>query len=310
MKTDKELGALRVMEALSTVDEELLERCEESGAHAAGGNKKASIHRFVQRYAKACAACLCLAVLGAAYLCMSRMHMVGNKSGEQNTDMNGGGAADYSGQMAGKTENAAPMDMAENGKAEAPVAEAAEGFSLNYEQPAESEPEWLDVDSLMAQQYDSARQETTDGGEAKEHPMSSRFESAQEPQASDSDPEKYIQAKDILAAGADVPESYSPVWTENENANPERQDSLLYEWSDGEHNLWLRITQTELTADMRINAEFPVYTVQEEWRDLIPDAGADGYVQFALLYENGVLVEYRGVLEREEIIRLMESLAR
>lgn len=301
MKTDKELGALRVMEALSAVDEELLERCEESGADA--------VHRFVQRYAKACAACLCLAVLGAAYLCMSQMHMIGNKSGEQHAEMNGVGAADYSGQMTGEAEGAAPMDMAEN-VAEEAKAGTADGFSFNFEPPAEGEPEWLDVESLMAQQYDKAKQETTEEEEANEHPLSSRFETAQEQQDSDSEPENYIQANDILAAGAEVPEDYSPVETETENGKSERQDSRLYEWSDGEHSLWLRITQTELTADMRINAESPVYTVQEEWRDLIPDAGADGYVQFALLYENGMLAEYRGVLEREEIIRLMESLTR
>lgn len=297
MKTDKELGALRVMEALSAVDEELLERCEKSGADA--------IHRFVQRYARACAACLCLAVLGAAYLCMRQMHMVGTKSGEQYAEMNGGSAKDY-GQMAGEAEDAAPLGKSEN----AAPAEAGDGFSFGSGSSAEAEPEWLDVDRLMAQQYDSAKQETTEEEEAKEHPQSSQLELAQEPQASDSEPENYIREKDIFAAKADVPESYSPVETETEYGNPERQVSLLYEWTDGEHSLWLRITQTELTADMRINAESPVYTVQEEWRELIPNAGADGYVQFALLYENGMLAEYRGVLEREEIVRLMESLTR
>lgn len=305
MKTDKEFGALRVMEALSAVDEELLKRCEKSGAD--------TIHRFVQRYAKVCAACLCLAVLGAAYLYMRQMHMAGTKSGEQYAEMNGGAAKD-SGQMAGEADGAAPLGKSENAAPEAPAeaapADAGDGFSFGSGSSAGAEPEWLDVDSLMEQQYDGARQETTEGEEEKEHSMSSQFEIAQEPQASHSEQENHIRAEDIIAAKADVPESYSLVETETEYGNQERQVSLLYEWTDGEYSLWLRITQTELTADMRINAESVVYTVQEEWRELIPDAGADGYVQFALLYENGMLAEYRGVLEKEEIVRLMESLTR
>ena len=114
-------------------------------------------------------------------------------------------------------------------------------------------------------------------------------------------------AREEPGADADVPIRYSPVETE---AGSGEQDSLLYEWSDGEQSLWLRITQTDLTVDLRFDAKPPVYTVQEDWRELIPDAGADGYVQFALLYDNGMLAEYCGALDREEIIRLMESLVR
>lgn len=292
MKTDKELGALRVMEALSAVDQELLERCEESGADADGGAKKAYIHRFVQRYAKVCAACLCLAVLGTAYLCMRQMR--GNF-----TESNDGGAEDYFEQMAGEAENAKTQDMAENGAAQAP-AEAAEGFSYGSGSSAGAEPEWLDVESLLTQQQDSVTQQAAEA--------EAQLQSTQKPPVSDSVLENCFNAKEISAAGADVPERYRLVEEEFRNENREEQDSLLYEWTDGEHSLWLRVTQTELKADLQIDAEPPVYTVRQEWRELIPDAGVDGYVQFALLYEDGMLTEYCGVLEREEIIRLMESL--
>lgn len=58
-ETDLKEQAIRLMEALSGVDEELLERCEENGARA-----KAPI--LLRRYAKSWAAVLCLAAVGVA----------------------------------------------------------------------------------------------------------------------------------------------------------------------------------------------------------------------------------------------------
>ncbi len=93
MKTDKESGAIRLMEALSAASEELLERSEKAGRAEPGG-KKAGIILFVQKYAKACAACLCLAVLGAAYFGISQMRM--GSAGDANTK-NAGSGDGYSG---------------------------------------------------------------------------------------------------------------------------------------------------------------------------------------------------------------------
>ena len=66
MKRDKKESALRIMEALSGVDEELLECCEQqerkdsdNGKSLSSGNK---IYRWGRRYGGLCAACLCLAV--------------------------------------------------------------------------------------------------------------------------------------------------------------------------------------------------------------------------------------------------------
>lgn len=286
MKTDKELGAIRVMEALSAVDEELLER---SGKTAAESKNKMTVRRFVQRYAVACAACFCLMVLGAAYFGMRQMRM-GSAENSKGMSMNSGGAGNDSGLRNEELQNALPQEVPEY---------AAEGYAgdsiYDYGTSAPMEPEWLDVEHLAALPAAEREQEAV-----KENDRGNdRVESANK--SSDSD-----GAVMQSAPKAVVPERYSPV--EPEAGNGE-QDSLLYEWSDGEQSLWLRITQTNLTVDLRFDAEPPVYTVQEEWKELIPDAGADGYIRFALLYENGMLAEYCGTLEQEEIISLMESLA-
>lgn len=287
MRTDKELGALRVMEALSAVDEELLERSGESGASAAAEDKKAPIYRFVQRYAKVCVACICLVLLGAAYFGVSQIRM-GSAGKSDGMSMNGGGTGNNSGLRNEEMQDVMPDEML------AYEAEGAAGDSIyDYGSSAPMEPEWLDVEHLA---------ELPDAAVAREPEAvkeNDRVQSADKSSDSDGAVMKSIPE-------ASVPERYSPVEPEAGNG---KQDSLLYEWSDGEKSLWLRITQTELTVDLRFDAQPPVYTVQEEWKELIPDAGADGYIRFALLYDNGMLAEYCGALEREEIISLMESLA-
>lgn len=290
MRTDKELGAFRVMEALSAVDEELLERSEET---AVKSKNKMTVRGFVRRYRAACAACLCLLVLGAAYFGLRQMRM-GSFGESKNTNMNGGGADNGFGPMAAGEENAAPED----GAAPEYAPQEAAGNSLsNNGMPAGIEPEWLEVEQLAAQPEKLKTEEAARVDEMQQ--------SVDKLVGSDDAATQGIPEAEEFGAEAAVPERYSPVETETGFGN---QGSLLYGWSDGEHGLWLRITQTELTAGLRFTVEPPVYTVQEEWRDLFPDAGADGYAQFALLYENGMLVEYCGALDREEVIRLLESL--
>ncbi|MCM1192182.1 MAG: hypothetical protein NC123_03595 [Butyrivibrio sp.] len=311
MRTEKEHGAMRVMEALSAVDQELLER---SGKNAEKVGNKIKVRRFVRRYGAACAACICLLVTGAAFYSLSRMRMG-----------NAGGAAKYTREMntnGGAGDNAAPMaaDVRDGGEPVEMAAGAADapGDSLfDGEEAAWAEPEWLDVERLAAlpgkMQQESATSPEAAASESvaaeaepgRDHELQ---ESARESEGSDGSAAQDKLKKDLAGIRAAVPGEYSPVETEAAGGATENQDSRVYAWRDGEHSLWLRVTPTELTADLRFDEEPPLYTVQEAWQDLIPDAGADGYVQFGLLYENGMLVEYRGVLEREEIIRLLEAL--
>lgn len=62
--------AMKIMEALSGVDEELLERCEAEGSGAAAPENsaegKGKYRSRIWRYAGSCAAALCLAAVGAA----------------------------------------------------------------------------------------------------------------------------------------------------------------------------------------------------------------------------------------------------
>lgn len=291
MKTDKESGAIRLMEALGAVSEELLERSEKAGSAESGG-KKAGIRLFVQKYAKACAACLCLAVLGAAYFGISQMRM-GFAGG---ADTKSAGSGDGYNGSAAKTEEMVQEGMAQEGienQAPMQIPNQAEDVGLSDgAEPVFAEPVWLDVESLQ-------EIATANKAEAGRQEADSQDVRRQEMEAENTPTENFIKENASAAVPA-VPAGYDLIRAEG---------SLYYEWSDGEHGLWLKLTRTELTADLRFDVEPPVYTVQQDWKELIPPADGSEYLQFALLYENGMLAEYCGALEQDEIVLLMESLS-
>ncbi len=304
MNTEKESGAIRLMEALNAASEELLERSEKAG-RAESGEKKAGIRLFVQKYAKACAACLCLAVLGAAYFGISQMRM--GSAGDANTK-NAGIEEGYNG--AAQMGEMVQEEIGDQEPEQIPD-QAQDGGWWESAEPVFAEPEWLDIESLKKVATAADNAEANGPEEVRQEKETVPVEglvqgnmSTEIPEAGETDTtEGRPAANDVLTGeelAAAVPAGYDLISAEG---------SLYYEWFDGEHSLWLKLTETELTTDLRFDAEPPVYTVQQEWKELIPSADGSGYLQFALLYENGMLAEYCGALERDEVILLMESLA-
>lgn len=297
MSTDKVQGALRVMEALSAVDDELLERSKRATVRRKPDwAKSGDLRRFVQRYGGLCAACLCLLVLGAAYYGLTQIRM-GSASERKDSNsignMSGGAAA----QEAAEPEPA--FDVGENIADEFQMVENEGAGDGAQAAMFDEVPQWLDIDALAAQQEKS-------GQEADRLMEEDRLDNLvvgelQSPAETEQEMKKMFESFWL-------PDGYRQA-EDSGNGSPETETSRLFHWMDGTYALWLRLTETDLSADLRYESEPPVYTVQEEWIDLIPEAGADGYVQFALLYEDGLLAEYRGALTREEIQALLRSVA-
>ena len=241
--------AMKLMQALSGVDEELLERSEERKT----GHK---IVRFMNRYGKGCAACLCLIVAGAAFFSMRGVKT--DNTTESIMEMAPGLQANMT---AGGTEDGAAGEAAELECAETAKDELAE--TMNSDMDAGEAPAWLDIEENATEELRQSR---------KVAPL--------------------------------VPDSYSYI----EETLSENGESRTVEWSDGDHGLWLQFTQTELTTDVCFDAEPPVYTVEEDWRELITEKEDGERQRLALLYEDGMLVEYSGYLTSEELIALFESL--
>lgn len=290
MSMDKVQGALRVMEALSAVDDELLERSKRATVRRKPDwAKSGDLRRFAQRYGGLCAACLCLLVLGTAYYGLTQIRM-GSASERKDSSSIDNMSGEAAAQEAKEPEPA--FDVGENIADEFQMVENEGAGDGALEAMFDETPQWLDIDALAAQQEKSGQEADRLMDEVRPIGEAQPAETEQEmKQMSQSFwlPDGYRQAED------------------SGSGSPETETSRLFHWTDGTYALWLRLTETDLSADLRYESEPPVYTVQEEWIDLIPEAGADGYVQFALLYEDGLLAEYRGALTREEIQALLRS---
>lgn len=287
--------AMKLMQALSGVDEELLERSEERKT----GYK---IVRFMNRYGKGCAACLCLIVAGAAFFSMRGVKT--DNTTESIMEMAPGLQANMT---AGGTEDGAAGEAAELECAETAKDELAE--TMNSDMDAGEAPAWLDIEELVQQAKHSAEQDETEKYSGAQNNGALETEKAEGTAGVESTTEDIQQnATEELRQSRKVaplvPDSYSYI----EETLSENGESRTVEWSDGEHGLWLRFTQTELTTDVCFDAEPPVYTVEEDWRELITEKEDGERQRLALLYEDGMLVEYSGYLTSEELIALFESL--
>lgn len=287
--------AMKLMQALSGVDEELLERSEERKT----GHK---IVRFMNRYGKGCAACLCLIVAGAAFFSMRGVKT--DNTTESIMEMAPGLQANMT---AGGTEDGAAGEAAELECEETAKDELAE--TMNSDMDAGEAPAWLDIEELVQQAKHSAEQDETEKYSGAQNNGALETEKAEGTAGVESTTEDIQQnATEELRQSRKVaplvPDSYSYI----EETLSENGESRTVEWSDGEHGLWLRFTQTELTTDVCFDAEPPVYTVEEDWRELITEKEDGERQRLALLYEDGLLVEYSGYLTREELIDLLESL--
>lgn len=287
--------AMKLMQALSGVDEELLERSEERKT----GHK---IVRFMNRYGKGCATCLCLIVAGAAFFSMRGVKT--DNTTESIMEMAPGLQANMT---AGGTEDGAAGEAAELECAETAKDELAE--TMNSDMDAGEAPAWLDIEELVQQAKHSAEQDETEKYSGAQNNGALETEKAEGTAGVESTTEDIQQnATEELRQSRKVaplvPDSYSYM----EETLSENGESRTVEWSDGEHGLWLRFTQTELTTDVCFDAEPPVYTVEEDWRELITEKEDGERQRLALLYEDGMLVEYSGYLTSEELIALFESL--
>lgn len=310
MSTWNEEGALRIMEALSGVDEELLERCEQSGTVKRKKTTKESqenkIHKFARRYGKVCAACLCLAVLGAAYkvstLRMGSMYDSA-KSGEQTeafepeTD---GGEEEYA--------------ETKEGIMEVETTEATREYD---------EPCWLDIDMIMERAlFGASSAERTENSpqsqlssvlESEKTDAQNTEQAIKELENSASTSRAEISWEDVYSVEGlgnyvpvEWPEGYIPLAAE-QSTGKDMRNNLLLTWTNQEHALWLNLTETELNKDMLQESEEAVFAVEEDWQSKLPEPEADGSIQFALLYEDGVLAEYKGWLTVSEIMDLFQD---
>lgn len=291
----KEEKAFRILEALSEVDEDLLERCNQEKKTADRGK----VLFFYQRYGKLCAACLCLVLLGGAYIGL-------RGAGALPTNTDKSEKMSLMTTIQGQTPEAMeePADAAEEACRQEKAEEngiAAEGATLEEYLPdsADSwtEPAWMDVPeySEEARNHSTLTQQTEANSEAEKDGVAWK--------------EKLF---DMAGAGRIeeelLPEEYRFVaQTRAADASTEGGVSLLYVSDD--KTLWLRIQPTDLSCDLDFGeTTVPFVKLRGDWAEEIPAVIPGEPMQLAFLYEDGVLLQYYGELTREQIILLLQGI--
>lgn len=288
-RENREEQAFRILEALSGADGELLERSEGTS----GAKGVARLYRFAHKYGRACAACFCLLVLGAAFWAVNAV------SSKQ--------AADYSGNTAAQTESLmeAPQTAgaaAADGAVEAAEAETARAGETGAEEGADAGKPAEDltqaVNSLQGQGAPAAENAETASAE----------QAAEEVQKQEAPELSWEEAYQLEPFGKYIPESlpegYGPQ-TAVCGVTEEGGNSLTLTWGNGEKTFTLRLAETDGAP---AETGQPVYSAGGDWKKEIPEAAADGFVSFCLLFPDGVLAEYEGCLTEEELVSLLEGI--
>lgn len=286
----REENAFRIMRALSGVDEELLARSEGMDAAAEakdkkqGGNRK--IVSFVNRHGRALAACLCLAVLGAAYFALELRR-------ENEAQDGSGSGASYI-----YIKNPEMNEAETQGR---PNQAYEDGEEANDMAPGEM---WDAEGSVVGEQTnglgDTAADQHKDG---LSEMQAARPESRQELSLE--------EARECETLGSYVPKTL-PAGYDFVKAVYEKQTSgsrLVLTWSDGGHLFQVRLSETLFAEPEEAAAEtdIAVYSAAGDWEKTFWQPEKSGRLWFAVLYEDGVLAEYVGYLGKEDILKMFDK---
>lgn len=337
---NKEESALRIMDALSGVDKELLERSDgkqpesivgTASDRTAQSGEGVVVYKFVRRHGKALAACLCLCVLGTAFWGMSRLVLAPHGSTGKSSDT----VRENSTSTAGAPE--AAVQIPTEGAAEEYAESVAEvqpetDFAESASGVEAEEPQWIGmqlaeaviknsqqadygdvIDEEEKKQIDELQMSVSEGMEPGEKAADKENAVATDG-SSGADACREIsweEARSLKDVGVHVPdrvpEGYEAICVRLRDAG-EGRSRLTLLWNNGEKNLWLNVTETGCSSNMRFDSEPPLFTVEEDWKNLLPKPDGDGAIQFGLLLEDGVLVEYQGYLTENEIVELFDSI--
>lgn len=270
----KKEQAFRLMQALSGVDEELLERSEEE-------NRKhwTGIYYFMGKYGKTCAAVFCIVTLGAALWARETI-------GLHSDDKMAGGAVEHVAEQLteGVAEEAA---IAETGiedaaKEETPQEAYQTGMMADKDTGTWKEPQWTAEKKEML-----VSEEAEKSNGAAEHAGMISLEEAYAIQNLG----KYIPTE--------LPEGYAFQYA-SDNGMKGMQNGVTLLGATEKANFGCILHRRTCPWRCALMPP-PIFTVEEEWESLLPEKDEDGGQQFGILHEDGVLVEYCGCLSEEEL---------
>lgn len=328
--------AMKLFEALSGVDEELLERCNDQKVN----RKNITVHRWFWRYGRTMAACICLIVVGAA--AWSGYRLV----------MGSWGSANSSG--SGQSMNTSPAELSDMAQSVAVMDEGSDGYRNTGSDDTTAE---VSMGSTTETAGEGARQEVGTGRIESEMENTAAVEAAtQTPGQSqmeanktndtgssgdsyDSHAESTIAERmaELLKRESALSDSRQMIsWGEacslepfagylptalpagyeafsaRQSALPDEWNNVIFKWSDGEHILSLNMTQGEVMTREEIDRRDGVneYPAEEIRKELISGAQLDGHIYFTLYYADGMRIDFDGYITVDEMWEIVESVSK
>ena len=294
--------AVKLFEALSHVDEELLERCEQKVIR-----RGTIMRRLSGKYGRAAAACVSLIVAGAAAWGGYRLAVEpGAASGSQ-----------APAELCGMAQSAAPL---EDRGAEENVELATGGNGA-----AEGAAEALPIQEFQSQISGEKQSSSISSGVIREDcsddivpgeecQTESEKQEAEEKKPGDS---RYAVSWEEACAAEPfasylptvLPAGYEALCA-GRSLNPDRWNNMIYMWSDGKYVLSLDMTLGEVTTgeDIEKRDGQNEYLAEDFRKELIPVLQpADDPISFTLYYEDGMRIDFKGMVTADQMWEVVES---
>ena len=308
--------AVKIFEALSNVDEELLERCNRKAVQ-----KNGTARGLFQRYGRAMAAGICLIVAGAVswggYQLVTGSSQSDASGGMELSDMaqsmavaegeqfNQNGNSGSENSTTGAAEPAAGIPEDEDAAAEdgvMAITESAKSESLQSQISGTPEKEATSLES---------GQTVAAGGQQADH-----YGEPAEQEAALQDSRKEISWEEACAMEpfssylpTVLPAAYEAL-SARRSISPEQWDNLIFKWSDGWQILSLNMTSGDVVTREDIERRDGMYEyVAEEFRkELMPDPPQGEPLAFTLYYADGMRIDFQGYITADEMWEVVESI--
>jgi len=307
--------AMKLFEALSGVDPELLERC---GGTSLEKKKKVKGMIF-QRYGRAMAACICLLAVGA--LSWGGYRLVWGPCGSADSGNGTAAAQNQTAVNLSDMEVSAAPDMAGGAgdsyqAPEAPSQESVKEYEGNQDTLTFGETSSDKAESgsrAPIQDYVSELQiPMTSAGNTAEAAGAAGIEAQRESEAKKetviTDSRREIEWEQACALEpfsgyfpTVIPEGYQP-FSARRSALPQEWNEVLFQWSSGNQRLYLEMSVVDAKRKESATWSQPenYYSAEEFTRELIPEPSEDGEIRFTVYYPDGVELLFAGSVSRDE----------
>lgn len=321
--------AVKIFEALSDVDQELLERCDQKGSR-----QNAGVYGLYRRYGKAMAACICLIVAGAVswggyqMVTGSGSDSSGAASAELSdmaqsmvvADREADGGENTAGpERETAAEGAEPAAGVAGSAMEAAGASAASAEKLDEGAAAKQGTDGIHTESASQSDVPSADASQQAGPNLQNQMSADKIDRLKESELALTDSREEIPWEEACAIApfnnylpTVLPAGYE-AFSARRSSAPDFWDNVVFKWTDGEHILFLDMTQGEVVTRKEIEQRDGLweYLAEDFRKEQIPELQpADEPISFTLYYADGMRIDFRGYITADEMWELVESISK